>query len=96
MAAHPPFDEPVDPVAAAPAGAVVGTVRAQPLVVSRAGGRDLRLDFFRGMALWLIFIDHVPSSRVADWTLRNFGFSDATEIFVLSPGIRHTSSIRGC
>ena len=22
--------------------------------------RDLRLDLFRGMALWLIFLDHIP------------------------------------
>lgn len=48
--------------------------------------RDLRLDFFRGMALWLIFIDHVPSSSIGNLTLRNLGFSDATEIFVFISG----------
>ncbi|MGE0803738.1 MAG: OpgC family protein, partial [Lautropia sp.] len=48
--------------------------------------RDLRLDFFRGLALWFIFIDHVPSSTIADLTFRNFGFSDATEIFVFISG----------
>ena len=48
--------------------------------------RDLRLDFFRGLALWFIFIDHVPSSRIAQFTLRNYGFSDATEIFVFIAG----------
>src|SRR5215831_6505493 len=45
-------------------------------------GRDLRLDFFRGIALWLIFLDHIPSNLVAWGTIRNYGFSDATEIFV--------------
>ena len=48
--------------------------------------RDLRLDFFRGLALWFIFIDHVPSSIVGNITFRNFGFSDATEIFVFISG----------
>ncbi len=48
--------------------------------------RDLRLDFFRGLALWFIFIDHVPSSVIGNLTLRNFGFSDATEIFVFISG----------
>ena len=48
--------------------------------------RDLRLDFFRGLALWFIFIDHVPSSTIGRLTFRNFGFSDATEIFVFVSG----------
>jgi hypothetical protein len=48
--------------------------------------RDLRLDFFRGLALWFIFIDHVPSALAANLTFRNFGFSDATEIFVFISG----------
>ncbi len=48
--------------------------------------RDLRLDFFRGLALWFIFIDHVPSSIIGNLTFRNFGFSDATEIFVFISG----------
>ncbi|HMN81830.1 MAG TPA: OpgC domain-containing protein [Burkholderiaceae bacterium] len=48
--------------------------------------RDLRLDFFRGLALWFIFIDHVPSNSIANLTYRNFGFSDATEIFVFISG----------
>src|SRR5262249_7828658 len=48
--------------------------------------RDLRLDLFRGIALWLIFLDHIPSNLVAWGTLRNYGFSDATEIFVFVSG----------
>ena len=28
--------------------------------------RDLRLDLFRGVALWLIFLDHIPEN-VANW-----------------------------
>ncbi|HMN51463.1 MAG TPA: OpgC domain-containing protein [Xanthobacteraceae bacterium] len=48
--------------------------------------RDLRLDFFRGLALWLIFLNHVPSNFVGWFTTRNFGFSDAAEMFVFISG----------
>ncbi len=61
-----------------------------PTTVSR---RDLRLDFFRGLALWFIFIDHVPSTVIGNLTFRNFGFSDATEIFVFISG--YTARVAG-
>jgi hypothetical protein len=48
--------------------------------------RDLRIDFFRGLALICIFIDHVPGNKLAGLTLRNFGLSDASELFVLLAG----------
>ncbi len=48
--------------------------------------RDLRLDFFRGLALWWIFLDHIPDNLFNWLTVRNFGFSDATEIFVFISG----------
>ena len=48
--------------------------------------RDLRLDLFRGIALWLIFLDHIPSNAVSWITIRNYGLSDATEIFVFISG----------
>jgi hypothetical protein len=48
--------------------------------------RDLRLDLFRGLALWFIFLDHIPNN-IASWlTVRNYGFSDATEIFIFISG----------
>jgi len=50
------------------------------------GGRDLRLDLFRGLALWLIYLDHIPSNVVSWLTIRNYGFSDATEIFIFISG----------
>lgn len=49
-------------------------------------GRDLRLDFFRGLSLWFIFLDHIPSNRLSWLTIRNYGFSDAAEIFVFISG----------
>ena len=51
-----------------------------------AGERELRLDLFRGMALWLIFIDHLPQNILTWLTIRNYGFSDATEIFIFISG----------
>src|SRR5260221_10453914 len=55
-------------------------------VAALVPGRDLRLDLFRGLALWLIFLDHVPNNIVAWFTIRNYGFSDATEIFIFISG----------
>src|SRR6266849_3834275 len=54
--------------------------------LSRAVERDLRLDLFRGMGLWMIFLDHIPHDIVAWLTLRNYGFSDAAEFFVFISG----------
>jgi hypothetical protein len=48
--------------------------------------RDLRLDLFRGVALWGIFLDHIPENIVNWLTIRNYGFSDATEIFIFISG----------
>lgn len=49
--------------------------------------RDSRLDVLRALALITIFIDHVPGNFYEHYTLRNHGFSDATETFVLISGI---------
>jgi len=57
-----------------------------PSMPAVASERDLRLDLFRGLALWLIFLDHIPSNAVNWITLRNYGFSDAAEIFVFISG----------
>ena len=44
----------------------------------------------RGIALLSIFVDHIPQNRLADFTLQNFGFSDAAEVFVLLAGFSAT------
>lgn len=49
--------------------------------------RDSRLDFCRGVALIVIFIDHIPDNPLSSWTLRNFSFCDAAEVFVLISGM---------
>ena len=61
--------------------------------------RDLRLDFFRGIGLWMCFLDHVPHDVVSWLTLRNYGFSDAAEFFVFISGYLigwiHAPIVRG-
>ncbi len=50
------------------------------------GTRDVRLDLFRGLANWAIFLDHIPH-EVLNWTTsRNYGFSDAADLFVFISG----------
>jgi hypothetical protein len=48
--------------------------------------RDLRLDFFRGLALFFIFIDHIPENVLAYFTLRSVAFNDAAEVFIFISG----------
>jgi len=50
-------------------------------------GRDLRIDACRGIALWWIFLDHIPNN-IGSWlTLRNYGFCDAAEVFMFVSGV---------
>jgi hypothetical protein len=49
-------------------------------------GRDLRLDLFRGLANWAIFLDHIPHEVLSWVTTRNYGFSDAADLFVFISG----------
>jgi hypothetical protein len=79
------------PPLAADASVVAGdghlTRAAAPAITKPvAGERELRLDLFRGLALWLIFIDHLPQNLLTWLTIRNYGFSDATEIFIFISG----------
>jgi hypothetical protein len=62
-------------------------LRGAPMsVVLPPSGRDLRLDFFRGVANWWIFVDHIPNNIVNWLTPRNYGFSDAADLFVFISG----------
>src|SRR3978361_2143328 len=53
---------------------------------AHAVDRDLRLDLFRGIGLWMIFLDHIPDDVVAWLTLRNYGLRDGGEGFVFISG----------
>jgi hypothetical protein len=50
------------------------------------GDRIDAIDFWRGFALLTIFIDHVPENVFQHATFKNFGFSDAAELFVFLSG----------
>ena len=83
-----------DRVAAPPLAGAAGAIVHDPApaavltpVVSRpATERELRIDLFRGLALWLIFIDHVSPDVLTWFTIRSYGFSDAAEIFIFISG----------
>lgn len=49
--------------------------------------RDVRLDFFRGLGMFIIFIAHVPDNALALVIPARFGVSDATEMFVFCSGM---------
>ena len=55
---------------------------SQPAAVER----DLRLDFFRGLALFCIFLDHLPNNILAHFTFQSVMFADAAEVFILISG----------
>lgn len=49
--------------------------------------RDPRLDFFRGIAMFLILIAHTPGNEWVNWIPARLGFSDSAEIFVFCSGM---------
>lgn len=48
--------------------------------------RDLRIDACRGFALIMILIDHISGNTLAQYTMWNFGFCDAADLFVFLSG----------
>src|SRR5271165_1087859 len=64
----------------------VGSARVARDSGVRRLARDSRVDALRGIALLMIFIDHVPGNVLSLVTLRNFGFADSAELFVLLSG----------
>ncbi len=57
--------------------------------------RDPRLDFYRGIAMFIILVAHVPNNRWTGWIPARFGFSDATEIFVFCSGMASAIAFGG-
>ena len=49
--------------------------------------RDPRLDFFRGLGMFIILIAHIPWNTWTDWIPARFGFSDAADMFVFCSGM---------
>jgi hypothetical protein len=48
--------------------------------------RSAAVDFFRGLGLWIVFIDHIDPNIWSHLTLWRFGFSDFAEIFIFLSG----------
>lgn len=57
--------------------------------------RDPRLDFYRGIAMFIILVAHIPNNRWTGWIPARFGFSDATEIFVFCSGMASAIAFGG-
>lgn len=49
--------------------------------------RDPRLDFFRGLGMFIILIAHIPWNGWTEWIPARFGFSDAADLFVFCSGL---------
>lgn len=49
--------------------------------------RDERLDLFRGLAMFIIFIAHVPDNPWNAWIPARFGWSSGAELFVFCSGL---------
>ena len=64
----------------------LGQTVAATTAAPGARGRDYRLDFFRGLALFFIFIDHIPDNPLAHLTLHAFALADAAEVFIFISG----------
>src|SRR5258705_9537273 len=78
--AGPPLARAADMIARD--AALAATVLSLP--AGRA--RELRIDLFSSLVLWLIFIDHVTPDILTWFQIRSYGFSDAAEIFIFISG----------
>lgn len=67
-------------------------VNEQAIMVTSASGssvgriRDVRLDLFRGLAMLIILIAHIPDNSWNAWIPARFGFSSGAEMFVFCSG----------
>ncbi len=63
--------------------------------VTIGAAREARLDFFRGIAMFIIFIAHLPLNPWNNWIPARFGPSDATEMFVFCSGFASAIAFGG-
>ena len=57
--------------------------------------RDPRLDFFRGIAMFIILLAHTPGNAWTSWIPARWWFSDATEMFVFCSGMASAIAFGG-
>ncbi|QBY02722.1 OpgC domain-containing protein [Rhodophyticola sp. CCM32] len=70
------------------------TARA-PVSTPGARVRDPRLDFYRGIAMFIILFAHTPGNFFTSWIPARWGFSDATEMFVFCSGMASAIAFGG-
>ena len=58
-------------------------------------GRDPRLDVFRGLAMAIILVAHMPGNPVTEFIPARFGPSDAAEMFVFCSGFASAIAFGG-
>lgn len=68
-------------------GTVLDEVAVPPPRTTVRPDRNASLDFWRGVILCTIFVNHVPGNVFERFTFRNFGFSDSAEAFVFLSGL---------
>ncbi|WP_299028516.1 OpgC family protein [uncultured Sulfitobacter sp.] len=76
-----------------PTGQTLSAAAAAAAATPRV--RDLRLDFFRGIAMFIILIAHTPGNFLTSWIPARWGFSDATEMFVFCSGMASAIAFGG-
>lgn len=59
---------------------------AEGMIAKPSKSRDVRLDFFRGLSLFIILVSHTRGDLLADWIPARFGLSDAANMFVFVSG----------
>ncbi|MFL9922812.1 OpgC domain-containing protein [Herbaspirillum lusitanum] len=63
--------------------------------MSNAAGRSLEVDFFRGVVLLMIVVDHISGSMLGQFTLQRFAIFDAAEVFVFLAGYATAAAYTG-
>lgn len=71
---------------------IAASPHSVPIIATQASSaasskRDPRLDFYRGMAMFIILFAHTPGNFFTSWIPARWGFSDATEMFVFCSGM---------
>lgn len=96
MARISKFPDPADTSQSPPETRVANSLHP-PASAAAAPGRlrDPRLDFYRGIAMFIILVAHIPDNRWTGWIPARFGFSDATEIFVFCSGMASAIAFGG-
>ena len=67
-------------------------VTSSPQAESGKKERDVRLDFFRGLAMFIIFMAHVPGNAWGRYIPARFGPSDAAEIVSATSAVHDSRS----